>query len=222
MTLVFPTGGYPIELEGEQVVLTAERAIVWPAQRALIAADLHIGKAASFRALGTPVPHGTTADTLRRLTRLIECCGVTTVYLLGDFLHSKHALPPITLSTLKEWRARHHKVSMVVIRGNHDACAGAPPADLDMQLHTAQLSVGPFLLMHHPRAHDGAYVLSGHLHPALRVSGRYDSMRLPCYWLRTRVGVLPAFGAFTGAQEIVREADDRVFVATDERVLKAS
>jgi len=207
-----------IHLQGERLLLTAARAVIWPARAALIAADLHIGKAATFRAHGTPVPEGTTADTLTRLSALIDRHNIGTLYLLGDFLHSKHALPPSTLETLINWRERHRHTRMVLIRGNHDA-RSAPSKELALDVHARDLSVGPFMLTHHPRSGENGYVLSGHLHPAFRLSGRYDSLRLPCYWVRTSALVLPAFGAFTGAHDIMREPGDRVFVLTEDRVL---
>jgi metallophosphoesterase superfamily enzyme len=58
-------------------------------------------------------------------------------------------------------------------------------------------------LCHHPRPVSGAYVLGGHLHPCVKLLGRArDRMRLPCFWFGPTVGVLPAFGAFTGMHPI--------------------
>jgi metallophosphoesterase superfamily enzyme len=108
---------------------------------------------------------------------------------------------------------------MILIRGNHDARSTAPK-ELGLDVHALDLRVGPFVLTHHPRTGENGYVVSGHLHPAFRLSRRYDSLRLPCYWLRTSALVLPAFGAFTGAHDIMREAGDRVFVVTEDRVLR--
>ena len=59
-----------IELAGEQVALLPQKALYWPRETTLIVADIHFGKAASFRALGVPVPHGTTAQNLEALDAL--------------------------------------------------------------------------------------------------------------------------------------------------------
>jgi metallophosphoesterase superfamily enzyme len=40
-------------------------------------------------------------------------------------------------------------------------------------------------------------------------------LRLPCFWLGDDVGVLPAFGAFTGMHPIRTDAGDRVFAIAD-------
>ena len=53
----------------------------------------------------------------------------------------------------------------------------------------------------------------------MRLSGRADdSVRLPCFWLRDGLAVLPAFGAFTGGARIEREPGDRVVALADDRL----
>ena len=47
---------------GERLHLLPERAVWWPAAGLLLVADVHLGKAATFRRLGQPVPAGTTAQ----------------------------------------------------------------------------------------------------------------------------------------------------------------
>ena len=61
----------PVNVAGETLWLLPERALWWPAQRVLWVADLHLGKAATYRALGQPVPSGTTLVNLQRLSQLI-------------------------------------------------------------------------------------------------------------------------------------------------------
>jgi DNA ligase-associated metallophosphoesterase len=211
--------GTEVVIAGERMLLTGARAIVWLARSALIVADLHIGKAAAFRARGLPVPHGTTGDTLERLSAAIERYGIARVYVLGDLLHARQSLPAATLAALRAWRDLYPALEVVLIRGNHDRNAGPPPRELRVDVYD-EVSTGPFVLAHHPRPSERGYVLCGHLHPAIRISGRLDSLRLPCYWLRETVGVLPAFGAFTGAWEIKPGPGDRIYALADERVFE--
>ena len=73
-----------------------------------------------------------------------------------------------------------------------------------------------FALCHHPRPIAGKYVLAGHLHPCVGVGRRgWDHLRLPCFWLGDQVGVLPAFGAFTGMHAVRPAALDRLFAVAD-------
>ncbi|HEX6635414.1 MAG TPA: DEAD/DEAH box helicase, partial [Usitatibacter sp.] len=93
------------EIAGERLVLLAERAAWWPAREALFVADFHLGKAASFRAAGIPLPSGTTTENVERLGRAIDRTGARHVVFLGDFLHSAEARAPRTLERFAAWRA---------------------------------------------------------------------------------------------------------------------
>lgn len=53
-----------------------------------------------------------------------------------------------------------------------------------------------------------------------RLRGGGDSLRLPCFHLGPRVGVLPAFSDFTGGQRLGRGGGDRVFVVVEGRVVE--
>ena len=55
-----------IELAGATLRLLPGRAAFLPAERALLVADAHLGKAHSFRRQGVPVPAGTTAEEIGR------------------------------------------------------------------------------------------------------------------------------------------------------------
>jgi metallophosphoesterase superfamily enzyme len=114
------------------------------------------------------------------------------------------------------WRREHAALELVLVRGNHDDRAGDPPPYLGMRVVDEPLELDGFALSHHPRPRRGAYVLAGHLHPCVSLGGRgFDHLRLPCFWLGDDVGVLPAFGAFTGMHPIRAGAADRVFAIAD-------
>ena len=49
-----------VEAGGVTLELLPQKAAWWAAERTLLIADAHIGKAVSFRRLGVPVPPGTT------------------------------------------------------------------------------------------------------------------------------------------------------------------
>ena len=80
------------------------------------------------------------------------------------------------------------------------------------------LAAPQLALCHHPQPRPSAYVLAGHLHPCVTVGRGIDRLRLPCFQLSRTVGVLPAFGAFTGMHPIDRAPEDRVFVVADNAV----
>ena len=211
-------GAQSVEVAGREMVLLAQRGLFLPAERALLVADVHLGKAATFRSLGVPVPAGTTAATLARLSALIDLLAPQALYVLGDLLHGPVAQSAPVIDLLAQWRATHAGVRVLLVRGNHDDRAGDPPPACGVEVVDEPHRLGGLMLCHYPIEHAGGYVLAGHLHPAFRVSGRADSVRLPCFLMRPGYGVLPAFGDFTGGASIDRMPDDRVFVTDDERV----
>jgi DNA ligase-associated metallophosphoesterase len=201
------------EVAGQRLQLLAQRAAFLPEQGTLLVADAHLGKAHSFRRLGVPVPVGTTAEMLGTLTALIVSTAARRIVFLGDLLHSARSRSPATWAAMADWRQRHADVEMTLVRGNHDRHAGDPPAEWRIDAFDEPLSCGPLALAHHPDPVAGAYVLAGHVHPAAVLGGKaHDRLRLPCFHLGRTVGVLPAFGGFTGTHVLPRGPDDRVFV----------
>ncbi len=215
------TSPVQVVLGGAVFDVLPQRALFWHARRMLIVADVHIGKAATFRARGVPVPEGTTAGTLARLSALIESTAPDTVAFLGDLLHAREALGARVMGAVEQWRERHADVAMVLVEGNHDAKAGALPASLDIERVGEPWRVDGVALRHHPVADDDGDALAGHLHPVVRLRGRADdAARLPCFWKREGLTILPAFGDFTGGATIQREPGDRVFAIAEERLFE--
>lgn len=213
-------GGCPIELAGEAMVALAERVLLWPSRRTLLAADVHFGKAARFRAQGVPVPAGTTAHDLARLDALILAYRLERLVFLGDLWHGRLRADSPTLATLAQWRDGRRELALELVPGNHDRATEAMAAALDITLRPEADSEGPFVLRHHPEPHADGYVLAGHVHPVVRLSGTgRDRLRAPCFVLGGAVGLLPSFGAFTGGHVITPAAGDRVLVVAGDRVL---
>ena len=195
----------------------------WPAMKALFVADFHLGKAASFRRAGIPLPSGTTSENVERLGRAIDKTKAKQVVFLGDFLHSADGRAARTFERFEQWRASHATTELTLVRGNHDKKAGDPPAAWNMRCIEAGEALGPFILNHEPGASRGGYALAGHIHPAVRLTASGEaSLRLPCFWFGARYGVLPAFGAFTGSAEVRPRAGDQVFVIAEQEVLQVA
>jgi DNA ligase-associated metallophosphoesterase len=210
-----------VQVAGERLILLPERAALWEARDTLIVADAHWGKAATFRAEGIPVPRGTTADGLARLDAVLSRHRVRRIVFLGDYQHARQGRSPDTLAALEQWSLRHPGIEQVLIRGNHDRHAGDPPPELGVRCVDPPLMELPFVLAHHPDPSEAGYVLAGHVHPAVRLVGKgRQRERLPCFWFGAEVGVLPAFGDFTGAAVVQPAAGDRVFVLASDRVME--
>lgn len=208
----------------EEIALTAGRALWWPRRRTLCVADLHLGKAATFRHAGIPVPDTTTRADLDRLSALVAEFGPERLVILGDLIHARTGRSPETLEAFARWRAAHAGLDCLLIRGNHDARAGDPPADWGLRIADepyAEDGDAGIAFAHHPEAvasAGGRAILCGHLHPGVRLSGPVTSLRAACFWMRPGVGVLPAFGSFTGSLVVAPAVGDRVFVVADEGI----
>jgi DNA ligase-associated metallophosphoesterase len=206
-------GVLDVVVGGERVVLDAERALHWPRERTVFVADVHLGKAAAFRAGGVPLPRGSTAADLLRLTRLVQRSRATRLIVLGDFLHAKAGRVAALAGAFIAWRAQHSALDVVLVRGNHDARAGDPPADWNVRCVDEPYAVPPFLACHVTSSPRSGYALCGHLHPGIRIHGSGgETARLPCFVIGSRRAILPAFGRFTGLAEFVRDTSETIVV----------
>ena len=193
------SGVLDLTIAGESVRLLATRALYWPRERALLIADLHLGKADIFRGAGIALPSGGTHFDLERISAALQATGARTLMVLGDMIHG----PTRRLHWRAEWdrwRSRHSSTRIVAIGGNHDR--GLARLSLGIDMVGDGLSVGPFQLRHAPTVVPGraTHLICGHLHPVVRlprISGRW-----PAFALGEKCTVLPAFSAFTGGQEV--------------------
>jgi uncharacterized protein len=209
-----------VEVGGHALDLLPQKAAFLPQISTLLIADAHIGKAVSFRALGVPVPAGTTTENLKLISLLVTRHQAQRVIFLGDFLHSAKSHAAATMAAVSEWRELHADLQITLVRGNHDDRAGDPPAHLRIDVVDEPLMVGGLALCHHPQEVAGTYVLAGHIHPCVKIKGRgRDNLRLPCFWLRPHTLVLPAFGAFTGMAVVTPSPQDQVFAVAGDAVL---
>ncbi len=206
-------GSLTTALDGERVTLLAERALYWPRERTVFVADVHLGKAAAFRAGGVPLPRGSTAADLARLTRVLERTGASRIVVLGDFIHAKAGRVPALAEAFARWRIQHAAIDVMLVRGNHDARAGDPPAAWNVGCVDEPFALPPFLACHRITQPATGYALCGHVHPGVRVHGSGEqSARLPCFVLGARRAILPAFGRFTGLADVLPAPRERIVV----------
>lgn len=214
-------GSLAVRIAGETMLLLPEKALYWPAERMLVIADIHFGKAAAFRALGVPVPRGTTSENLAGLDALVDAHGARQVVFLGDFLHARAAHASATQAAMLAWRERRRDLALTLVRGNHDRHAGDPARALGIALVDEPHALGPFAFCHHPDLAMGegsAYALAGHIHPVYVLATRFDALRLPCFVIGRERMILPSFGSFTGGHAIRPDSGDTIYVSSGEAV----
>jgi uncharacterized protein len=210
-----------VEVSGEKFELFSQKAVYWKEQSALLVADLHLGKVNHFRRAGIPVPVKASDKNLEILIDLIHTTKPERVICLGDLFHS-HYNPEWEMfgEVVQHFRA----ISFELVIGNHDIMSRLQYERKRVAIHD-KLQMGPFLMTHHPleEVEGGYYNLAGHIHPGviLRGGGK-QSVTLPCFYFGNKLGILPAFGMFTGIARIVPEKGDQVFVVADEKVIAVS
>lgn len=213
-------GTLTVSVAAERVVLYPERGMYIPALDTAVVTDLHWGKAATFRAMHIPVPTGTTASDLARLSRFIERTGASRLVVLGDLIHARAGRQRDVLDALHTWREQHAALEMVLVRGNHDSHAGDPPDTMRITCVDGPWMLGQFTCEHEPEPQPGAYVLAGHLHPSVTLGGRARQReRLCCFAFGPNVGILPAFASFTGGGAYRRADEDRIYAIAEDEVI---
>ena len=209
---------FELTFAGERLLLTPERGVWWPERRTVFVADLHLGKAATFRAAAIPIPDATHKD-LARLDSLLARTGAAELVILGDLIHARRGRCETTFDAVTRWRSSRPDLSVRLVRGNHDLRAGQPPAAWSFEVLPDEAELGPFALRHYPDP-IGRAALAGHLHPKIRLEHGGDRLDLTCYLLRSQVLVLPAFTQFSDSARIRREPADEVFAIGGHEVFR--
>jgi hypothetical protein len=208
----------PLSFAGETFLPTADGALYWQAQQALLVADLHLEKASWFARLGQFLPPYDSHATLVALADDAERTGARRIFCLGDSFHDRFGCERLPASSRSLLESLTSRFDWTWIVGNHDpmtqprlAGDGVGPSFADHCGGTIvdEVELCGVLLRHEALGEEHRPEISGHFHPKLRLSinGRRISRR--CFVASASKLILPAFGALTGGldarhPEIVR------------------
>lgn len=192
----------PFPFAGHELALGTGRALYWPAERALLVADLHLEKASWFAQRGQMLPPYDSRDTLERLADAVRLTDARRVITLGDNFHDDAGALRLDAHCTGMLEALTRSLDWVWITGNHDE---ALPKGFGGTI-VPELEVGGIMLRHEARAGETAPEMSGHYHPKLRVNVRNRHIARPCAVLGRGAGgsdrmILPAFGTLTGGMD---------------------
>jgi DNA ligase-associated metallophosphoesterase len=213
--------GLDFNFLGQDLVLLPQKAIYWKQEKALIAADVHLGKVGHFRKAGIAVPRDMEQSDLAVLSDLIFEHKPEKLIFLGDLFHSDMNAD---WEWFKLWRQQFPKLEIILIRGNHDIINDRYYHELNIALHD-ELQIGSFLMLHHPLSdakleNTETYAFCGHIHPGVLLSGRgRQSVTIPCFAFGNKQVVLPSFGRFTGRVAMRHQKSDRIFGVLKDKVI---
>ena len=198
----------PIVVNGVELLADISGALVWPARRLVMLADLHLEKGSAYAAGGRLLPPYDTAQTLARLARVLGRYRAETVACLGDSFHDPEAGERVSGADGAAIRALTGRHDWTWITGNHDP---APPRTWGGRT-AGELTLGALVLRHEALAEGrAAGEISGHYHPkaAVRVRGKRVTAR--CFVGDGRRLILPAFGAYAGGLNVLDPAISGLF-----------
>lgn len=210
-----PIGAH--KLLEQTMELLPERCIFWHEEHTLILSDLHLGKITHFRKHGIAAPSQVRFNELERLTSLLVQYQPKRVIIVGDLFHSD--LNPewdLFVSYLKPF----NHIEWLLVRGNHDSLPAFLFKDIGFKV-SASVFLQPFLFIHHPETNKQHYVISGHIHPGVRLSGKGKQyLKLPCFYFGEKFALLPAFGTFTGLATVDPSPHDSVYAIANNQIIQ--
>ena len=207
-----------ITLRNETAVLMPERAMFLPDHGALLVADLHLGKAETYRSLGVPMPEGIAEESLERLEHAINRASPDRVVVLGDLVHCEEGMEDPIIELMDRWR-RRVSLPVSLVGGNHDAAVTIPRSwRIDDDGESRRL--GPFLLRHEPRSRhhddpDAPFLLAGHLHPVLSMGTGARRVLAHAFVVDPHQAILPAFTPFARGARVSPDGDRQVHVVAE-------
>lgn len=187
---------HPFAFAGQDFMALRDRAIYWPAQRALIVADMHLEKASWLAQGGQMLPPWDSHATLNRLAALVDATDADHLWALGDSFHDIAGPSRLPRDSQRLLDSIAGRVAICWVEGNHDA-----GADVTGNL-CAEMEVAGIMLRHESCPDDDRAEISGHFHPKVTVKMRQRSVSRPCIAMNDQRLVLPAFGSLTGGLRI--------------------
>jgi DNA ligase-associated metallophosphoesterase len=194
-------------VHGERVVCDA-RGVAWfPEMRLLAVSDLHLEKGSRHARRGYMLPPYDTAATLARLAAVIGDYDPTMVVSLGDSFDDIGGAARMPAVYRDQLLALMKGRDWFWVAGNHDP---EKPADLPGAT-VQELGIGGIVFRHEPSAGRLAGEIAGHLHPGARIVQRGRSVRRRCFAADGNRLIMPAFGSFTGALNVLDRAFSNLF-----------
>lgn len=206
-----------IKIADKEFILDYRRVVYDIQLEEIIVADLHIGKSAHFRKAGISLPGYSLANDIYRFQQILHDYQPKRVLILGDLFHSDRN------EEFKEWYelvSSFLDIKFLLVIGNHDT-RFMKYNDLEGMDTLGELFRERIHYSHAPSESENRINFCGHIHPGVKLRGKgKQAMRLGCFWLSKKQFILPAFSELTGLGIVKPKRTDRVFIATEDKVIE--
>lgn len=182
----------PLTLCGKTFIADISGALFWPAEQALIVADLDLSARAHIPA----------SDILTALAEAIDRTAAATVICLGRASPSD-----VASNATSQHIDRDDRETLHMLQEDREwiwlqATSGALDDELGGH-HLPDLTVAGLTLRAAPMGAAVTHEIAGHLRPAAKISLNGHTIRRPCFVGNGRRLVLPAFGSSTGGRNVL-------------------
>lgn len=211
------------------IVLLPGRAAFLPKTSTVVCSDIHLGKAATFRHAGMPIPEGSAQQDLQRLAGIVQTCRARRLLITGDLFHARSGCTEHVLdefSVFCEQVHLSHNTEVVLVLGNHDRALGKNfrPPEFGINRCEEEIIEPPFRFVHELKrpscAQSDYFTIAGHVHPKITIKGHSgDRLTCRCFVTTNRTLLLPAFGSFTGGHTIRPSNGTRLWLAETDGVM---
>lgn len=209
-----------LSIQGAQLQLLPEKAAYLPAVEALLVSDMHLGKSETFQRFGIPVPHQVNIATLERLKRACDRTQARQLFILGDLFHAQAGMVDEVINSWLRF-LNDTQLEVHLILGNHDRTLVDRLSQLSLTCYTQPIHLPPWILSHEPLPFANSVNVCGHVHPCVRIGGKGDRLRLPCFYWEAALQrlTLPSFGDFTGGYDVAIRQDVTAYVIAEDSVI---
>lgn len=206
---------HPITIKNQNFQMHAGSVLFWEEKSMLLISDVHLGKVSHFRKFGAAVPQQAIQKNFDALAEVTQYFKPASIVFMGDLFHS---------SLNKEWLLfedwiKEQEAKIILVAGNHDIISPIKYEKLAIKV-VSEITLDGFLLTHHPEEREDFFNFSGHIHPAIKLTGfGRQTVRLSCFFKSNNQMILPAFGEFTGTHTLQPTKDSEVFAVLGDAII---
>ena len=94
------------------------------------------------------------------------------------------------------------------------------PTENNLHILSPSHHLSPFDLTHNFEENSSMFQITGHVHPIYRLKkGSIEKIKFPCFVVRPKVLILPAFGEFVGGYKVSPQINQSIYLCCDQDII---